>query len=129
MSPEKPTVSNQSLMKCVYFRIMKAQFVKNPVIFQIKCHMKSKVVTSLVHCVNTWTTIGAAKLGSQMKNLAMKIVIQADMILQGVQRKKKPKKAQENVCGSGHQRACAHLSTLTQTMKQKLLTPAVRNFT
>ena len=32
MSPEKPTVSNQSLMKCVYFRIMKAQFVKKPTI-------------------------------------------------------------------------------------------------
>ena len=36
MSPEKPTVSNQSLMKCVYFRIMKAQFVKKPSDFSDK---------------------------------------------------------------------------------------------
>ena len=92
MSPEKPTVSNQSLMKCVYFRIMKAQFVKNPVIFQIKCHMKSKVVTSLVHCVNTWIMFSAAKLGSQMKSqqkLAMKIVIREEMILQKEEEREK----------------------------------------
>ena len=58
--------------------------------------MKSKVVTSLVHCVNTWIMFSAAKLGSQMKSqqkLAMKIVIREEMILQKEEEREKAHKS------------------------------------
>ena len=102
---ETNCVKSKSNEMCI-FQNNESTNCKKAVNFQMKCHMKSKVVTILVHCVNTW-------------------------IMSGVKTKKKPKRAQKNVCGPGLQRACAHSSSqkLTQVMAQKLLTPAVRTVT